>query len=83
VTDRTIFDGRGRVHFRRRTEEDGWVVLYMPSLLLYINCHIHVNVCFIVIVFMYFYKYLFKGPDQTRFRFQTAADGSAVIEDEF
>ena len=85
VLDRTTLDGRGRVHFRRRTEEDGWVVPYMPSLLLYMNCHIHVDVCSTVTVFMYLYKYLFKGPDRTRFRFQTAADGStsAMVDNEF
>jgi hypothetical protein len=85
VADRTTIDGRGRVHFRRRTEEDGWVVPYMPSLLLYMNCHIHVDVCSNVTAFMYLYKYLFKGPDKTRFRFETTVDGSvsAEVDDEF
>ena len=57
----------------------------MPSFLLYMNSHIHVDVCSTVTVFMYPYKYLFKGPDQTRFRFETTADGSstAVVDDEF
>lgn len=85
IADRTTIDDRGRVHFRRPTEEDGWVVPYMPSLLLYMNCHIHVDVCSTVTVFMYLYKYLFKGPDRTRFHLQTASDGSTsmVVDDEF
>jgi len=85
ITERTTVDGRGRVHFRRRHEGDGWVVPYMPSLLLYMNSHIHVDVCSNVTVFMYLYKYLFKGPDQARFRFETNPDGSseAVVDDEF
>jgi len=53
--------------------------------LLYMNCHIHVDVCSTVTVFMYLYKYLFKGPDQARFRFETAAGGltSVVVDNEF
>lgn len=57
----------------------------MPNLLLYMNCHIYVDVCSAVTAFMYLYKYLFKGSDRSRFRFQTASDGStsAVIDDKF
>ena len=85
LSERTTIDGRGRVHLRRRKEEDRWVVPHIPSLLLYLGCHIHVDVCSSVTAFMYLYKYLFKGPDKTQFRLQTAADGSttAVVDDEF
>ncbi|KAF6514101.1 hypothetical protein HZS61_006357 [Fusarium oxysporum f. sp. conglutinans] len=61
-------EGRCRIHFRRREEEDAWVVPYMPSLILYMDCHINVDVCLSVNVFMYLFKYLFKGPDKTSFR---------------
>jgi hypothetical protein len=85
VAERTTLDRQGCVYFRRCTEEDGWVVLYIPSLLLYINCYIHIDVCSNVTVFIYLYKYLFKGPDQARFRFETATDRSisAIVDDEF
>ncbi|KZL74754.1 atp-dependent dna helicase pif1, partial [Colletotrichum incanum] len=69
----TSIDPQGRVHFRRRVEEDAWVVPCIPALILYMDSYIHVDVCLSVNVFMYLFKYLFKGPDQTRFRMD---DGS-------
>ncbi|KAK2670077.1 hypothetical protein RAB80_014214 [Fusarium oxysporum f. sp. vasinfectum] len=63
LSRRTTFDPQGRIHFRRREEEDAWVVPYMLSLILYMDCHINVDVCLSVNIFMYLFKYLFKGPD--------------------
>jgi hypothetical protein len=85
MTDQSAIDRRGRIHFQHCKEKDSRVASYTPSLLLYMNCHIHVDICFTVTVFMFLYKYLFKGPDQTRFRFETTADESstAVVDDEF
>ncbi|TVY62600.1 ATP-dependent DNA helicase pif1 [Fusarium oxysporum f. sp. cubense] len=68
LSRRTTFDPQGRIHFRRREEEDAWVVPYMPSLILYMDCHINVDVCLSVNIFMYLFKYLFKGPDRANFR---------------
>ena len=63
----TSVNSDGRVIYRRTTENDRWVVSYMPSLSQLMDCHVNVDVCFTVNVFMYLYKYLFKGPDRTRF----------------
>ncbi|KAG7429200.1 ATP-dependent DNA helicase pif1 [Fusarium oxysporum f. sp. raphani] len=52
LSRRTTFDPQGRIHFRRREEEDAWVVPYMPSLILYMDCHINVDVCLSVNIFI-------------------------------
>jgi hypothetical protein len=84
LAERTTVDSQGRVHFRRRKEEDRWVVPYIPSLLAYLDCHIHVDVCSTVNVFIYLYKYLFKGPDRTQFTFHESDDPlSQEVPDEF
>src|SRR5947209_3931955 len=66
----TSVNGDGRVLYRRTTEDDRWVVSYMPCLSQFMDCHVNVDVCFTVNVFMYLYKYLFKGPNRTRFTVQ-------------
>jgi len=70
----TTIDARGRVLYRRLTEDDAWVVPYMPSLTQFMQCHINVDICFTVNVFMYLFKYLFKGPDRARFAFTVDTD---------
>src|SRR5215212_912741 len=67
LCDSTTVTSEGRVLYRRRTEDDRWVVPYMPALLTLLDCHVNVDVCFTVNIFMYLYKYLFKGPDRTKF----------------
>jgi hypothetical protein len=74
IVQQTTVDNQGCVHFQYRKEEYHWVVLYLPSLLSYMNCHTHVDICSTVNVFIYLYKYLFKEPDQTRFTFQPSTD---------
>ena len=77
VTLNTTIDEFGRVQYRRRKDEDAWIVSYMPSLTRLMQCHIHVDVCFTVNVFMYLYKYLFKGPDQARY---SIVSGESITE---
>ena len=52
-----------RVIYKWTTEEDRWVVFYIPALTKLIDDHVNVDVCFTVNMFIYLYKYLFKGPD--------------------
>ena len=63
----TTVNESGRLIYKRTTEEDQWVVFYIPTFTKLMDCHVNVDVCFTVNVFMYLYKYLFKGPDRTRF----------------
>ena len=63
LQQRTTIDDFGRIHWRRRHEEDVWVVSYCPALLLFADCHFHFDVVFTSKVFSYLYKYFFKGPD--------------------
>lgn len=63
----TSLNQHGRLEYRRRKEEDRWVVSYMPCLTRLLECHVNVDICFTVNVFMYLYKYLFKGPDRAMF----------------
>ena len=67
----TTVNDSGRLIYKQTTEEDQWVVFYMPALTKLMDCHVNVDVCFTVNVFMYLYKYLFKGPDWTRFAIQS------------
>jgi PIF1-like helicase len=57
----------GRLEYRRRKEEDQWVVSHIPFLITAMQCHIHADICSKAGVFMYMYKYLFKGPDRCNF----------------
>jgi len=63
----TTIDEHGRVHWRRREDEDIWVVPYCPALLTFANCHFHFDVVYTAKVFSYLYKYLYKGPDTAHF----------------
>ncbi len=64
ITPETWVDNEtGRVHFKRLTEEDRWIVPHVPSLIDEFDCHIHFEVVFTVSIFMYLYKYMYKGPD--------------------
>lgn len=67
ITQHTYIDDIGRVHYRRRKEEDQWVTPHIPALVEFMNCHIFVDVCSTAVIFLYLFKYLFKGPDRTRF----------------
>lgn len=65
VRSHTSVNAQLRVDYRRRAEEDSWVVPYSPALLLLWDGHCNVEAIFTVDVFLYIYKYLFKGPDYT------------------
>jgi hypothetical protein len=43
----TTIDDYGRVHWRRRAEEDKWVVPYCAALLQFADCHFHFDVVYI------------------------------------
>jgi hypothetical protein len=80
ITPHTYLDDLGRVHYRRRAEEDRWVTPHIPALLELLDCHIYVDVCSTAIIFLYLFKYLFKGPDQAKFSLDSL--GSATGEEE-
>jgi len=63
----TTIDESGRIHWRRFSADDAWVVSYNPTLLEFANCHFHFDVVFTSKVFTYLYKYLYKGEDITQF----------------
>jgi hypothetical protein len=67
INSHTYIDDLGRIHYRRRREEDRWVTPHMPALIELMDCHIFVDVCSTALIFLYLFKYLFKGPDRTRF----------------
>ena len=73
----TTVNESGRVIYKWTTEEDRWVVSYMPALTKLMDCHVNVDVCFTVNMFMYLYKYLFKGPDRTKFVIQNSTTTSS------
>ena len=74
VQPTTTINDFGRVQWRRRSEEDAWVVPHCPTLLRFADCHFHFDVVFTTKVFSYLYKYLFKGPDITYFAIDNAHD---------
>lgn len=76
----TSFNEFGNILFRRRKEEDRWVVSHIPGLLREMQTHIHVDVCSHVGVVMYLYKYLFKGVDKAKMGIVPANDGEAAEE---
>ena len=63
----TRVDEFGRVHLRRRSPEDAWVVSYCPALTRLMESHCHVDICFTSDAFLYLYKYLYKGVDNAKF----------------
>jgi hypothetical protein len=67
LTQQTWIDDQGRVHYRRRSEEDLWIVSHIPELIDELDCHIHCDAAYTTYVFCYLYKYLFKGPDHAFF----------------
>lgn len=67
VNKNTCIDERGYVRYRRRMNEDAWVVPYNPMLILKLECHINFEIASTVNLFMYLYKYLFKGPDYIKY----------------
>lgn len=78
LEENTRFDEAGKIYYRRRKEEDRWVVSHIPGLIRALQTHIHTEVCSNVGIVMYLYKYLFKGPDKARVAVvQTDADGNS------
>lgn len=68
LTPVTWVDDEGRVHYRRRHQDDCWIVPHIPELIDELDCHIHVDIAFTAAALCYLYKYLHKGPDWTSFR---------------
>ena len=85
ITPNTYLDDLGRVHYRRRKEEDRWVTPYMPALLELLECHIYVDVCSTALIFLCLFKYLFKGPDRARFNIHSLGGSMEEVDipDEF
>lgn len=76
----TTIDEYGRVHWRRRDEEDQWVVPYCAPLLDFADCHFHFDVVYTAKVFTYLYKYLYKGPDRASFAVNDMDDTSQPLQ---
>ena len=85
ITPYTHVDDLGRLHYRRRKEEDRWVTPYIPALLQTLDCHIYCDICSSATIFLYLFKYLFKGPDQAKFSFRNLSADTEDFEvvDEF
>ncbi|KAF3405665.1 ATP-dependent DNA helicase PIF1 [Penicillium rolfsii] len=87
INNQTYMDDLGRVHYRRRKQEDRWVTPHVPVLVHLLDCHIYADVCSTATIFLYLFKYLFKGPDRARFGIRalhdTRADGEEEQVDEF
>ncbi|KAJ6038801.1 hypothetical protein N7460_007518 [Penicillium canescens] len=75
-------DDLGRVHYRRRKQEDRWVTPPVPALVHLLDCHIYADVCSTATIFLYLFKYLFKGPDRARFGIRALHDARADNEDD-
>ena len=61
LVERTFIDDRGYVQYRRRTEQDRWVVPHNRHLLLLADCHFNVEVSSTVNLIMYLYKYMYNS----------------------
>jgi PIF1-like helicase len=82
ITPETWLDENGRVHYRRRNEDDQWIAPHIPYLIDKFDCHIFVDVVFTVSIFMYLYKCHFKGPDHAYYQIQESNnDSSNEIDD--
>ncbi|CAG8731674.1 4677_t:CDS:2, partial [Racocetra fulgida] len=73
----TYVDDKGYVQYRRRAQEDAWIVPYNPMLLLKLECHINFEIASTVHLFMYLYKYLFKGPDHINYTINNKFENSS------
>lgn len=83
ITPHTYIDDLGRVHYRRRKEEDRWVTPHIPALVELMDCHIFVDVCSTALI-LYLFKYLPKGPDRTRFslrRLSSIQDENELVDE--
>ncbi|KAJ6038891.1 hypothetical protein N7460_007608 [Penicillium canescens] len=82
INNQTYMDDLGRVHYRRRKQEDRWVTPHVPALVHLLDCHIYADVCSTATIFLYLFKYLFKGPDRARFGIRALHDARADGEDD-
>src|SRR5215208_1672680 len=82
INPTTYLGSDGRVVYRRRKSEDGWVVSHIPFLVSALQCHIHADICSKAGVFMYMYKYIYKGLDQCSFAINSsdAASGDGAVQ---
>ena len=61
INNDTYIDNEGRVHYRRRTEQDGMVVEHNLPLIRLFQCHINVQIASTSHIFQYLFKYINKG----------------------
>lgn len=61
VIPETYMREDGRITYRRREEEDAWIVGHNVALLEEFQCHINVEVISSVESFGYLFKYFWKG----------------------
>lgn len=61
VVPTTYSDQAGRVHYRRRSESDAWVVPHNIELLRKFQCHLNVEAANSSHLFQYIFKYIHKG----------------------
>jgi hypothetical protein len=80
LQETTTVDEYGRVHWRRRLEEDRWVVPYCSALLDFVDCHFHFDVVYTAKVFSYLYKYLYKGPDCACFAINDIDNSTTMLQ---
>ena len=71
ITPQTWIEEDGRIHFRRRTEDDLWIAPHIPELIDKLDCHIYVDVISTTAAFSYMFKYLHKGPDKAWFNIRS------------
>ena len=64
IVETTYSDHAGRVHYRRRTEHDAWIVPYNIELLRKFQCHLNVEAANSSHLFQYIFKYIHKGVVQ-------------------
>lgn len=61
IVPTTYSDHAGRIHYRRRTEQDAWIVPYNIELLRKFKCHLNVEAANSSHLFQYIFKYIHKG----------------------
>ena len=61
LQSQTTIDTEGRVHYRRKTTDDQWIVPYCLPLLRAFQCHINFEACSTSLLFQYIFKYIHKG----------------------
>ncbi|KAL5575313.1 hypothetical protein UlMin_017012 [Ulmus minor] len=66
--------------YKRRNDDNRWVIPYNPSLLAKFDCHMNVEICSTVKAVKYLYKYIYKGHDRIAFPINTDNDTNNIDE---